>query len=135
MTEYDKPLPMTTPEAEPYWEAAREERLILQNCDKCGSTIFHPRYICPYCYSRELSWIDASGRGELYSYSTQYYGATDEWDEDVPYTVGIVHLEEDVYMFTNIVNYTSDELVVGTPVQVVFDHVTEEVTLPKFEPV
>jgi uncharacterized OB-fold protein len=57
----------------------------------------------------------------------------DTWAADVPYCVAIVELDEGVRLVTNIVGVEPGDVDVGDPVRVVFDDVTPEVTLPKFE--
>jgi uncharacterized OB-fold protein len=79
----------------------------------------------------DLRWEESCGRGSIYSFSTIYRPPLAIWASKVPYTVGIVHLEEDYYFFSEIVaEFTPIEI--GAPVAVFFDQVDEELTLPKF---
>jgi len=63
MMEYRGALPQPTPETQPYWDGAREGRLMLPWCEDCGQPHFHPRAICPHCGAARLQWRQASGRG------------------------------------------------------------------------
>lgn len=134
--EYDRPLPKKSlgGETEPYWDAAREERLVIQRCGDCDEHVFPPRVVCPYCLSKELTWVETAGTGEIYAHSTVYHPPTDHWTDAVPFTLAIIHLDEDVYLFSSIENCAPEEIHICMPVKVTFDHVTDEVTLPKFEP-
>lgn len=137
MSEYRKPLPVPTPETQPYWEAAKHHELMLPYCDPCRQFIFYPRPFCPRCFSWRVEWRKLSGRGTLYSYAIQYRAQAPGFQDDVPYITAIVELEEGPRMMSNLVAVEPDphQLQVGMPLEVVFDDVTEEVTLPKFRPV
>ncbi len=60
-----KPLPRVSLFTRPYWDAAREEKFLLQRCRRCRRTIYYPRPWCSHCWSTSLDWISASGRGEV----------------------------------------------------------------------
>lgn len=130
----DRSVPQQSPESKPYWEAAREGRLIVQQCNQCEENIFHPRFLCPYCFSQDLSWIESTGEGTVYTYSVLHYAASDAWEDAVPYVNAIIYLNEDIYMYTHLVNCDPSDVEVGMEVTVTFEDVTDEVTLPKFEP-
>ncbi|MGH2669819.1 MAG: Zn-ribbon domain-containing OB-fold protein, partial [bacterium] len=65
----DKPLPLPSDVSRPYWEGLRTRTLQLQRCGDCASYIFYPRSVCPRCLSQRFEWVEASGRGTLYSYT------------------------------------------------------------------
>jgi len=134
--EYEKPLPekALSGVTEPFWEAAQDERLIIQFCQDCQQFFFRPRVLCPYCRSRELEWRESDGNGTVYTYTVIHHPPDPAWEDDVPYANAFVQLWEDVYIFSSIVNCSPEEVRVGMPVSVTFDHVTEDITLPKFEP-
>ena len=119
---------------EPYWNAAADERLLIQQCEACEDHVFPPRVACPYCLEPSLAWVEASGEGTVYTYSTVYHPPHPAWEDDVPYTLGVVELAEGAFFFTELVNCDDDLLESGLPVTVTFDHVAADVTLPKFEP-
>ncbi|HZS79050.1 MAG TPA: Zn-ribbon domain-containing OB-fold protein [Ktedonobacteraceae bacterium] len=118
-------------ESRPYWEGLAQGELRIQRCDACSRAVFYPRSICPYCHSRSLSWIVATGRGTIYSYTVAYqaFGA---FAADVPFVVAIVELEEGVRMMSRIIDAPRARIAVGKPVQVTFEKVGEELTLPYF---
>jgi uncharacterized OB-fold protein len=132
---YEKPLPQPTPISKKYWEGLRNHKLLLQRCRKCGISIFYPRKFCPNCLSEDLEWFEARGKGKLHSFTVVYSTGYPEFRKDVPFIIGFVRLEEGVSMISNIVGCELSDLKVDMDVEVVFDDVTEEFTLPKFKPV
>ena len=132
MTESNKPLPITTKWSKPFWEGTKSRKLRLKKCKKCGH-IDHPPYLfCTECLSEECEWIEASGKGKIYTFSTTMLGAPPAFAKDIPYTVGMVDLEEGPRMCTQFVDAKPDEIRIGMDVEVAFDDVTNEVTLAKF---
>jgi len=114
-----------------YWEGIARGELRIQRCDACSRPVFYPRSICPHCFSDQLSWIAASGKGTIYAYTVihQAFGA---FAGDVPFVVAIVELEEGVRMMTRIIGGPRERVTIGAPVHVTFESVTEDVTLPYF---
>lgn len=132
MAGYQKPLPFPTQDTKEYWEGCKHHQLLIQRCRNCGAFRFYPRPMCPNCNSMDNEWAEAKGKGKVYSWTVavqQFHPAF-----EVPYIVAIVELEEGVRIITNILECQPAELYVGMPVVVVFEDVTEEITLPKFKP-
>ena len=133
MAEPRRPLPRPTPETRHFWDGTREGELRLQRCDDCGKVYFPPRPFCPGCASREVSVFKASGRGILYSYVINHRAAP---GFEPPYSIAVVELDEGPRMMTNIVGtpQTPEALQLDMPVEVVFEPVGDEITLPLFRP-
>ncbi|MEW6443264.1 MAG: Zn-ribbon domain-containing OB-fold protein [bacterium] len=129
-----KPVPVVTPWGMPFWQAAREGKLVIQKCSDCHGHIFYPRLLCPHCGSQRLAWTEASGRGTIYSYTVVRSNAPSAFLEDMPYVVAVIRLAEGVQMLSNIVGCDPDQLACDMPVEVVFETLTEEFKLPKFRP-
>ncbi len=134
MSTYAKPLPVTTPWSEPFWQAAREHRLVIQRCRDCDRAILYPKLFCPHCHGSNLDWFEVSGEGEVYSYTIVTAHPPSTFLDSIPYGVAIVRLREGVQMMTNIVGCEPDEVRCGMPVAVHFDDVDERFTLVKFRP-
>lgn len=130
-----KPVPVVQPWARPFWDAARERRLVLQHCNRCDKPIHYPRIACPRCGGDDLSWKQASGRGTIYSYTVVRANAPSAFVADMPYVVAVVRLAEGVQMLTNIVECAPDALGCDQPVEVTFEPLNDEFTLPKFRPI
>jgi uncharacterized OB-fold protein len=135
--EYTKPVPRPlNPElSQPFWEAAQRHHLVLPRCTRCGRYHFYPREVCPYCFSPNLEWVPASGRGRLYTYTVIHQPENRAFQADVPYAHCVVRLDEGVMMMSNVVGCRiPDDLRVDMPLEAVFDDVTAEWTLVKFKP-
>ncbi|HEY3116841.1 MAG TPA: Zn-ribbon domain-containing OB-fold protein [Chloroflexota bacterium] len=135
--EYKKPLPTPSAVSQPFWDATKEHRLTFQRCRLCGTRVFYPRDICPgpQCFGvGTLEWEESTGKGRVYSFTISYQPAHPAFADDVPYVIAIIDLDEGWRMVSNIVNIDPKEVQVGMKVEVVWDDVTPEFTLPKFQP-
>ncbi len=130
-----KPAPIVNDWARPFWEAARQGKLTIQQCKDCKKPIFYPRLCCPHCFSEDIHWIEASGKATVYSYTVVENNAPSAFIADMPYVVAVVRLEEGVQMLSNIVGCDPYEVKCDMPVQVTFEKLDEEFTLPKFKPI
>ena len=134
MADYQKPLPHISLEALPFWEGAKRHELLIQKCRNCGNFFFYPRSICPHCLSYEVDWVKVSGLGKIYSFTISYRYPSPGFKQEVPYNVAIVELDEGVRLMTNIVECRDEDLKIGLPVEVIFEDVTPDISLPKFKP-
>jgi uncharacterized protein len=107
------PAPMTNPETEPFWAAAREGKFLLRGCTACGKVHWYPRAVCPFCFSERTEWREGSGRGTIYSLSVMKRAPE-------PYAIAYVTLEEGPTMMTNIVDCDLDSLAIGQKVTIAF---------------
>ena len=131
----DRPLPAPDALTTPYWEAARQERLVMPRCDDCGRYHFYPRTLCPHCSSSKLQWTAVSGKGEVYSFTVIHRAPSPAFATAVPYVVASVKLAEGPHLMTNVVGVAVDDVRVGMRVKVTFKNFSDEATLPMFEPV
>jgi uncharacterized OB-fold protein len=124
------------PEARPFWEGCRRHELWLPYCTPCAAFFFYPRPFCPRCFSWGVEWRRVSGRGVIHAFAVHYRATNPLWAEDVPYVTAIVELDEGPRLFTHLVGVEPDpsRIASGLPVEVVFEDVTDEITLPKFRP-
>lgn len=129
-----RPLPKPDQDSIVYWEAARRHELLLQQCGACNKFRFYPRSICPACFSDEFEWRRTAGRGTVYSFTVIHRPPFPAFRDKVPYVLAIIELTEGVRMMTNIVECEPNMVEIGMPVEVTFEDVTEEVTLPQFKP-
>jgi uncharacterized OB-fold protein len=132
---YSGPLPKPTPETKPYWEAAKQHRLVIQRCNDCSTHYFYPRPLCPRCLSRNVEWVQASGRGRLHTFVINHRPPRG-FPVPPPYVIGIIELEEGARILAQVVEMPPDPAAIrcDTPVEVIFEDVTPEITLPKFRP-
>jgi len=127
-----RPIPEVSPALAPYFAAARAGRLAVQRCTGCGALRFPPRELCSACLATEAAWQEVSGRGEIFSYYVMHQIYHPGFAAEVPYAVVVVKLEEGPKLTSNVVDCPLDEIAIGMPVEVVFEELSPEVTLPKF---
>ncbi|MFC7516739.1 Zn-ribbon domain-containing OB-fold protein [Herbaspirillum sp. GCM10030257] len=132
MTQTQRPLPQPTKITQPYWDAAKENRLIVQECTHCKTRQFYPREFCISCLSEDVKWIECSGKGTVYTYTINRRAANAAMNDLVPYVVAAIDLDEGVRMMANIVDSPIEAVKIGSRVQVCFEKVSDEITLPQF---
>jgi uncharacterized protein len=115
----------------PYWEGLALGELRIQRCNSCSKAVFYPRAICPHCFSDQLSWIVASGKGTIYSYTVAHQ-AFGSFAADVPFVVALIELEEGARMMSRLLDAPRGRVTVGAAVTVTFEKVEEDLTLPYF---
>ncbi len=124
------PAPVPTVESQPYFDAAREGRLLVKHCKSCGQNHFYPRSLCPFCFSDATEWKDAAGTGEIYTFSVVRQNKG-----EVPYVLAYVTLDEGVTMMTNIVGADIGSLHIGQRVKVSFQESENGPPVTLFTPV
>jgi uncharacterized OB-fold protein len=115
---YDLPTPDL--ETQPYWDAARDGKLLIKRCGACGRAHFYPRPFCPHCWSDDVRWEQASGRATLYTYTIVRRNDLPPFPDRVPYVAAVVDLEEGPRMMTNVEGCDDDELEIGMALTVAF---------------
>jgi uncharacterized OB-fold protein len=135
-SDYGKPLPVADPVTAPFWDSLKAQAIQLQKCGGCQAFIFYPRPFCPACMSDDLTWTPVSGRGVVHAFAIPHRHPNRVFTADGPYVVALIELEEGAKMLTNLVEVdaTPEAVKVGMAVEIVYDAVTDEVTLPKFRP-
>lgn len=118
----------------PFWDAAREHRLVAPRCSACASFRMPPTPFCPHCRSQAIDWAVLSGRGTIYSYSVVSRAIVPEMEDRVPYVTAVIELPDagGVRLITNVVGSPVDEVKVGAPVHVVWEAAENDVVVPRF---
>ena len=130
-------VPGMTELTAPYWAAAREGRLVVQECRSCRQVWHPPLPRCPHCHAADPGWRPVSGEGAVYTYTVVRHATHYAFAGHVPYVLAIVELAEGPRLVTALVGADParpDQVRVGLPVRVVFREVADGVTLPYFEP-
>jgi hypothetical protein len=129
----DKPLPHPTSKTQPFWDALREHRIDIQQCDDCRRWVFFPRLHCPHCFSRSLTWRTVSGAGELHTFTLARLPTLPELADEAPQKLAVVQLDEGPHLNTTLVGVAEDQIKVGMRVKPVFDDIVPgEVTLLRY---
>lgn len=130
---YQKPLPEITSQSAPFWMAAHKHQLVLQQCTNCHRYQYPPIDLCPVC-AGEFAWVPASGRGQVHTFIIMHQLYHPAFKGELPYNVSVIELAEGPLMISNLVHCRNEDIRIGMPVRVVFEDVTPEEVLPKFEP-
>lgn len=128
-----RPAPVPEPEAAPFWAAAFEGRLVVQRCERCGSHQLYPRASCLSCRG-PVDYVEASGRGTVYSYTVIRQNYARPFRDWIPYVVALVDLEEGPRVMTNVVGADPEDVHIGMAVRARFEAVSEEAGIVLFEP-
>jgi uncharacterized OB-fold protein len=127
-----KPLPQISAEMAPFFAAARRHQLVVQRCRGCGTLRFPARDRCSACLAHEAEWVPVSGRATVFSFAVMHQVYHPGFASEVPYAVVLVALDEGPRMISNVVGCPSSDVRVGMPLEVVFEDVSAEITMPKF---
>ncbi|MGE0742399.1 MAG: Zn-ribbon domain-containing OB-fold protein [Hyphomonadaceae bacterium] len=129
LTTYDlRPTELT----QPFWDAARAGKLLVQHCRACARKFFRPEIACPHCRSREWDWVESNGRGKLYSFSVMHRSPSPAFK--APFIFAAIEMEEGWSLFSNLIGLDIDEAAIGMPVEVCFHAVSDDLTVPLFRP-
>ena len=134
MSDYAKPIPTPSEDSGPYWEAARNHELKLQQCRKCSAFRFPPAEVCSECTSEAYDWKPVSGKGRVFSFVIYHRAYHPGFQDEIPYVVGVIELDEGARMLSNVIGCKPEEVRCDMPVEVAFEDITEEMSLPKFRP-
>jgi hypothetical protein len=127
-------LPIPDERSRPFFDGAREGRLVLQRCRACHTWQHPVRSRCTRCGGADLEWAQASGRARLYSWGRLHRAYLPQHEGRLPIDLAVVDLEEGVRMSSNLVGAAPAEIRAGLPLQVDFERVSPEVAMPVFRP-
>ncbi len=135
MADYVKPLPVPDPVTQPFWDSLKAHEMKIQRCNDTGKFFFYPRGMSPFTLSDNISWETVSGKGTLHAYTIVYNQRAPGFADEVPYVVAMIDLDEGARMMTNLVgveDVSPENIKIGSPVEIVYEDVTNDITLPKF---
>ncbi len=132
MAEISRPTPAITPEMREFFDGARAGRLMVQKCDSCGKLRFPAEDFCSKCNSTASRWVPVSGRGEIYSFNIMHQVYHPAFAGIVPYAVVVVELEEGCKIVSNLLGVKPHDIKCGMPVEVTFEKLSDEVSMPAF---
>ena len=125
--------PTTTLDTRFFWEALKEERLLIQRCAECRTLRHPPRPMCPACNSLAWDTIAASGRGTVHSFVMPRHPPL-PWFEGT-YIVALIDLEEGTRLVSNLCDVDPADVRIGMPVELFFSRFDDGLVLPQFRPV
>ncbi len=132
-----RPLPVADDLSQPFWEAAKQQRLVVQRCRECGYFNHPPRLACDACQSQQLQFEPVSGQGTIYSFTVMHQPNVAGFENQIPYINILVELEEQplLFMVSNLPASDLDKIKIGGQVEVSFEEVDPDTALPQFRPV
>jgi uncharacterized protein len=126
--------PNPSPVTQPFWDATRERRYLLQWCRPCDEPVHYPRWACPRCLGEDLEWRQASGRGEVYTFNVMHRPGSPLMADATPYVIALVDLEEGARILTNVVGCDPADVKVGMAVRLDWEELSDGRALAVFVP-
>jgi uncharacterized OB-fold protein len=126
------PQPVANADSLPYWNAARERRLLIRKCSECSTLHFMPRHLCPVCWSDQLEWVQAKGTGSVHSYTIIRRAPVAAFAAQAPYVIALIDLDEGPRMITNLLGDDALTVKIGDQVEVTFEDRGDGALLPQF---
>ena len=118
-----------------WWDRVKGHELTVQRCTRCKTYRHTPAPVCYKCRSFEYEWAEVSGKGTVYSYTFAFHPSHPSVSAKLPYNIVVVELPDadGVRMVGNLLDAAEGEISIGMPVEVAFDDVTDDVTLPQWK--
>ena len=142
MSEWSKvtrPIPAPNEWTKPFWDAAKRGVLELQRCQSCGHFQHPPYATCVKCIATDLKFEavrhdGVGGAGTIYAYTIMYHTGDKRFASAVPYASIIVELDDapGALLAGNLLEAPHTEAKVGRRVEVVFEKLNDDITLPQF---
>ena len=109
--------------SQPFWDAANEERLVIQNCVECDQLQHPPSDSCRDCEDATLEWKPVSGRGTIYNYGVVHDCPVRLLQQDQPFNLAVIMLDDDpgIQMYSHLPGVPVDDVPVGAAVEVIFE--------------
>ena len=129
-----RPVPVPNEWTKPFWDAAKQGVLALQRCQACKHFQHPPYATCVNCISTDLRFEPVAGHGAIYAYTIMYHTGDKRFAAAVPYASIIVELDDapGALLAANLLEAPYTEAKVGRRVDVMFEKLNEEITLPQF---
>jgi uncharacterized protein len=132
---YTKPLPGIDEDNKPFWDYCKKHELRMQKCLKCEKLFYPPNAMCPHCMHMQSEWVKLSGKGKVFSFIIVRRASHPGFAKEGPYVVAIIETAEGQRLTSNVVGCKPEDVRIDMPVEVFFEDVTNEISLPKFKPV
>tara|TARA_R110000787_G_scaffold71920_17_gene160206 strand:+ start:80 stop:505 length:426 start_codon:yes stop_codon:yes gene_type:complete len=131
-----KPLPEISDLTRPFWNAARDGKLVMQRCNNCGTVNFPAKPWCVACGSRDIPWTDMKPTGTVYSYTVSRVVAMNypDWASELPMVLCLVDVDDGARLYAQLTDCNPDDVMIGMRVEAHFETISEDAGVPKFRP-
>ncbi|MCY3636135.1 MAG: OB-fold domain-containing protein [bacterium] len=121
------------PHTRPFWDAARQHRLVCQRCTRCGMDRHPPLPICPWCQSPDFTWRSFGEEGTIFTYTIAHHPFADYMRAVVPYALAVVEFDDapGVRMVLLVVDSDLEDVQIGRSVQIAWDDIDAATTVPR----
>jgi uncharacterized OB-fold protein len=130
--------PFSDAMTEPFWEAARQGKLVAARCTNCGTYRMPPGPFCFNCQHRDVVFDELPGTGVIYSFTVVRHPLRPDLVEAVPYVSAVINLDgtqgAGARMLANVVDCDPEKVKIGDPVRIAFDSVSDTYPVPRFKP-
>ena len=128
-----RPIPVPNDLSNPFWKAAKRGVLELQRCQVCRRFQHPPYATCVNCMAIHLAFEPVRGQGAIYAYTIMYHGGDKRFASAIPYASIIVELDDapGALMAGNLLDAPYTEAKVGRRVEVIFERLNDDITLPQ----
>lgn len=131
--------PIVVEDSRGFWEGTLAGELRVQRCGACGARQLPPAACCSTCLSQDLSWEPVSGLGTVFAFTIVRHAFHPSFADKIPYVLADIELDEGPVITSNVTDVGVDEVRIGMPVEVWFEHETEDafhtkLRLPRFRP-
>lgn len=94
-------------------EYLRQGRFMLQRCRRSGRFFFYPRVMAPGTGAVDLEWVEASGRGTVYTTTV----VRQRPERGGNYNVALIDLAEGPRMMSRVVGVAPEAVQIDMPVK------------------
>ena len=120
---------------QPFWDAAKQHKLVGAKCGNCGKFRLPPSPMCPQCHSQQIDWVHLSGKGTIYTYTIITRAMSPAMQPHIPYVPAVITLEGGggTRLVSNIVGACVGDIAIDAKVRVIWEDHKDGKTVPHFE--
>ena len=121
-------------DSQEFWKGAKENKLLIQKSINSKKFFLYSRSFSGIAANEAFEWIEATGKGTIYSYTISYIaGGSEFYVKKTPYIIASILLDEGVRLMSNIVDSDHSEVKIGKKVKVIFKKLNDEIIFPCFK--
>jgi len=140
MIDYSKLRILPDPDTREWWEAARQHKYLVRQCNRCGHKWFPPNIpACDKCTTMDIGWFETAGKGVIHSYVVVVQPIVGAFVSSVPYVVAIIELDDcreadgTVTRVAGVLTNAEAEVAIGLPCTVLFEETNDpKIVMPRW---